>query len=65
MAFAIKLADAVVKSMATSFALVVVVAAEMLLLGSPADPVAIPYIYIYIYVYIYIYIYIYVLYIYI
>jgi len=38
-AFATKHADAVLKSMATSFALIVVVSAEMLFLGGPADPV--------------------------
>jgi len=38
-AFAIKHADAVMKSMATSFSLIIVVIAEMLFLGVPADPV--------------------------
>lgn len=38
-AFAIKFADAVVKSMATAFALVVVAAAEIALFGEPADPI--------------------------
>jgi len=38
-AFAIKFADAVMKSMSTAFALVVVVTAEIVFLGAPADPV--------------------------
>jgi len=38
-AFAIKHADAVMKSMATAFSLVIVVLAEMMFLGVPADPI--------------------------
>merc|ERR1712217_972190 len=38
-AFVIKYADALMKSMATAFALVVVVAVEIMFLGAPADPV--------------------------
>mmetsp|Transcript_29665 Transcript_29665/g.76074 ORF Transcript_29665/g.76074 Transcript_29665/m.76074 type:complete len:229 (+) Transcript_29665:1-687(+) len=40
-AFAIKYADAVMKSMASAFSLVIVCFAEMLFLGSPADPVVV------------------------